>query len=130
MLEYSMDLYMYVSRNKLLIIYLLISLIIALFIAPSYQINEFISGIEYSYNNRIISFELGLNYFQDSPLIGIGINKGLERAAFDSEALADIRNESFITGDGGEAPYIQMANQNILLGLILVVMKIIMYHLT
>ena len=76
-------------KRKSFIISLLISLIIALFISQSYQINEFISGIEYSYNNRILSFELGLNYFQDSPLIGIGINKGLERAAFDSEALAN-----------------------------------------
>lgn len=76
-------------KRKFFIISLFISLIIALFIGPRFQINEFISNVEYSYNNRILSFELGLNYFKDSPLIGIGINKGLERADFDSEALAD-----------------------------------------
>ena len=68
-------------------LFFLITLIIL--ILNNINFNEFILGIENSYNNRVLSFDIGINYFKDAPLIGIGINKGLERAFTDSEALAD-----------------------------------------
>ena len=51
-------------------------------------------------------FEEKLKTILSTELSSAGHFLVIER---DSEALADIRNESLITGDGGEDPYIQMA---------------------
>ena len=51
-------------------------------------------------------FEEKLKTILSTELSSAGHFLVIER---DSEALADIRNESLITGEGGEDPYIQMA---------------------
>ena len=68
---------------------LLILIVLAFFIAQFININNLILASQNAYNNRIISFELGINYFLDSPLLGIGINSGLLRAFDDSIALTN-----------------------------------------
>ena len=79
----------YLLKNYLFIFLFAFVYFLAGFLLQNFNLNELISSIEYSLNNRTLSFEIGLNYFLDSPLIGIGINKGLDRALLDSDALAN-----------------------------------------
>jgi len=47
---------------------------------------------EYSYNNRIISMQLGVQYFQESPWVGIGVNQSMKFIGVESETI--INSES------------------------------------
>jgi len=45
--------------------------------------------VEYSMMNRLISYKLGIEYFLESPVFGIGINQGLKRSMYDAISLAE-----------------------------------------
>lgn len=42
----------------------------------------------YSYNTRMLSYGVGISYFQHSPIWGIGINQSIVSMGWDSEVLA------------------------------------------
>ena len=48
-----------------------------------------IKNFEFALNNRLFSFQVGWTYFQENPIIGIGINEGLYRVREDTDVLAD-----------------------------------------
>ncbi len=43
---------------------------------------------EYSLNNRLFSIQIGLEYFRENPIFGIGINQALDRISYDVDRLA------------------------------------------
>ena len=55
-----------------------IIIVLGLFTLPIIYFNPNLN-IDYSFNNRYISYLFALDYFKESPLFGIGINGGLQR---------------------------------------------------
>lgn len=48
-----------------------------------------LQNVEFSMMNRLISYKLGIEYFLESPVFGIGINQGLGRSRYDAISLAE-----------------------------------------
>jgi O-antigen ligase len=48
-----------------------------------------LQNLEFSMMNRLISYQLGIDYFLESPIFGIGINQGLGRAADEAKLIAE-----------------------------------------
>ena len=48
-----------------------------------------LQNVEFSMMNRMISYKLGIEYFLENPVFGIGINQGLGRSRYDAISLAE-----------------------------------------
>ena len=48
-----------------------------------------VGNIEFSMLNRLLSFQIGIQFFLESPIFGIGMNQGLLRAEFEAMMLAE-----------------------------------------
>lgn len=48
-----------------------------------------IRNFEFTLNNRLFSLQVAWMYFQENPIVGIGINEGLYRVREDTDFLAD-----------------------------------------
>lgn len=52
------------------------------------SVSNIVPNVEYTLANRSISYALGVQYFLDNPIFGIGINQGLDRVYEDSTFYA------------------------------------------
>ena len=79
----------FVSRSVVAKIFLAVGmLILALFQFEMVDILNSVQNFQFSFNNRLFSIEVGLNYFRENPWFGIGINQALHRIGDDVDALA------------------------------------------
>jgi O-antigen ligase len=85
--------------------------------------------IELSIANRIISYELGVQYFLESPIYGIGINQGLERVGYDSVDLAKVKGiDSYFEVHQVQNAYLRTLSETGLIGFSL--MMLVVYFWT
>lgn len=65
--------------------------LVATLVNPYWLLDIFanIKNFEFALNNRLFSLQVGWTYFQENPIIGIGINEGLNRVREDTDVLAD-----------------------------------------
>ncbi len=75
------------NKNIFLLFVILIPFLIYLLFYFGVNLN-----LDYSYNNRLISYLFAFDYFKESPLFGIGINGGLSRLISESNEFIYIFN--------------------------------------
>lgn len=75
------------ATNKVLGVALIAGLAIIPFFLSIFMSN--LQNLEHSMFNRLISYQLGIEFFLESPIFGIGINQGLLRASDEAILLAE-----------------------------------------
>ena len=81
--------YIFISKSVVARL-LFISVTILLFVLPVGidDATQNIRNFEYSLNNRLLSFQVGWEYFKSNPIVGIGINQALGNVDYDAALLA------------------------------------------
>ena len=81
----------FVLRSVVISVLSMISLAFFAVFEPArvYLFEIFFSEAEYSFYNRILSFEVGWNYFWENPIFGIGVNGALRRISEDVSFYAE-----------------------------------------
>jgi O-antigen ligase len=99
----------------------------ATLVNPFWVIDIFsgIENFEFALNNRLFSFQVGWTYFQDNPILGIGINEGLNRVREDTDLLADsLRIVNYFSVGQVHNAYLRTLSETGLIGFCLLLMLV------
>lgn len=107
-----------------------VALLPIIFLLPSlFEISSILfPNLEYTFSNRTISFAVGIQYFLENPIFGIGINQGLNRVHEDSNLYAQLELiDSYYQVYQVQNAYLRVLSETGLIGFSLMISLIIFW---
>ena len=127
MFIFCMALYLLFIKNSVTHKVVGVALVVCLVALPFFFVvlTSYLQNLEFSMMNRLISYRLGIEYFLESPIFGIGINQGLGRTTEEAILLAKTEGiVNYFPVYQVQNPYLRILSETGLIGLSLLLVLI------